>query len=101
MDVESLDSEREPRRRGGDQDPNIIAELEQGGLRPGNRGGSRDNGSGFSMANGASAQVSVQTRGTFRVPSVIGGASAGSRSIIHHSALSSDGSSSEGCLPKG
>jgi hypothetical protein len=81
MDGESLDSQREPRRGGGAQDPDIIAELEQGELHYGH-GGSRGNGSGFSLANGASAQVSVHTRGTFRVPSVIGGASAGSRSII-------------------
>ena len=83
MNGESLDSEREPCRRvRGDQDPDILSELEQGGLRSKNLGGSHGNGSGFSMANGASAQVSVQTRGTFRVPSVIGGASAGSRSTI-------------------
>ncbi len=83
MDGDSLESDRDSRRQGGgDQDPDIIAELEQGELRFGNQGGSRANGSGFSMANGASAQVSVQSRGTYRVPSVIGGASAGSRSII-------------------
>jgi hypothetical protein len=39
MDGESLDSEREPRRRGGAQDPDIIVELEQGELHPGNFGG--------------------------------------------------------------
>ena len=83
MDGDSLKSDRDSRRQGGgDQDPDIIAELEQGELCFGNQGGSRTNGSGFSMANGASAQVSVQSRGTYRVPSVIGGASAGSRSII-------------------
>jgi hypothetical protein len=83
MDGDSLDSERDARRQGGgDQDPDILSELEQGGLRIGSQRGSRANGSGFSMANGASAQVSVQSRGTYRVPSVIGGASAGSRSII-------------------
>ena len=52
MDGESLDSEREPRRRvRGDQDPDILSELEQGGLRSKNLGGSHGNGSGFSMAN--------------------------------------------------
>jgi hypothetical protein len=34
------------------------------------------------MANGASAQVSVQSRGTYRVPSIIGGGSVGSCSMI-------------------
>ena len=87
MDGDSLESDRDSRRQGGgDQDPDIIAELEQGELRFGNQGGSRAYGSGFSMANGASAHdVSVQSRGTYRVPSIIGGASAGSggsRSII-------------------
>ncbi len=86
MDSDSLESDRDSRRQGGgDQDPDIIAELEQGELRFRNQGGSCAYGSGFSMANGASGHVSVQTRGTYRVPSVIGGASAGSagsRSII-------------------
>ena len=83
MDGDSLDSERDARRQGGgDPDPDILSELEQGGLRFGSQRGSRANGSGFSMANGASAQVSVQSKGTYQVPSVIGGASAGSRSII-------------------
>ncbi len=75
MDGDSLDSGCDARcRDGGDLDPDILSELEQGGLRFGSQGGSRANGSG--------AQVSVQSRGTYRVPSVIGGASAGSRSII-------------------
>jgi len=83
MDGDSLASDRDSRRQGGgDQDPDIIAELEQGEFRFGNQGGSHANGSGFSMANGASDQVSVQSRVTYRVPSVIGRASAGSRSII-------------------
>ena len=82
MDCESIDSKREPCFRGSAQDPAIIADLEQGELWPGNLGGSHGNGSGFNLAKGASAQVSVHTRGTFRVLSVIQGASAGSCSII-------------------
>jgi len=39
MDGESLDSECKPRRQGGDQDPDIFAELEQGGLHPENSWG--------------------------------------------------------------
>ena len=66
MDGDSLDSERDARRQGGgDPDPDILSELEQGGLRFGSQRGSRANGSGFSMANGASAQVSVQSKGTY------------------------------------
>ena len=68
MNNESLDSEpeRDARHRGGgDPDPDILSELEQGGLRFGICGGSRTSGSGFSMANGASAQVSVQSKGTY------------------------------------
>ena len=65
---ESLDSEPERdacRRGGGDPDPDILLELEQGGLRFRIREGSRASGSRFSMANGASAQVSVQSKGTY------------------------------------
>jgi hypothetical protein len=66
MDGDSLKSDRDSRRQGGgDQDPDIIAELEQGELRFGNQGGSRAYGSRFSMANGASAHVSIQSRGTY------------------------------------
>ncbi len=52
MDGDSFESDRDSRRQGGgDQDPDIFAELEQGELRFVNQGGSRAYGSGFSMAN--------------------------------------------------
>jgi hypothetical protein len=66
MDGDSIDSDRDSRRQGGgDQDPDIITELEQGELRFRNQEGSSAYGSRFSMANGASAHVSVQSRGTY------------------------------------
>ncbi len=67
----------------GDPDPNLLSEVERrshGGSHAGSHGGSRASGSGFSMVNGASVQLSVQSRGTYWVPSIIGGGSAGSRS---------------------
>jgi hypothetical protein len=86
MDGDSTDSGCNTHRHvSGDPDPDLLSELERGGhggLRASSHGESCACGSGFSMANGASAQVSVQSRGTYQVPSIIGGGSAGSRSII-------------------
>ena len=86
MDGDSTDSGHNTHCHvGGDPDPNFLLELEwgsHGGSRAGSRGGSCAGGSGFSMANGESAQVSLQSRGTYRVPSIIGGGSAGSHLII-------------------
>jgi hypothetical protein len=70
---------------GGDAEPDLLSEQEwgsHGGLHAGSHRGSHVGGSGFSMANGAFAQVSVQSRCTYRVPSIIGGGFAGSHSII-------------------
>jgi hypothetical protein len=71
MDGDSIDSGLDSRHLVNDNlEPDLLSELEReshGGSRPG---------------GGASAQGSVQSRGPFRVPSIIGGVSAGSRSII-------------------
>ncbi len=83
MDGDSIDSEQDTHRHvGGDPEPNLLLELERGshgGLHASSCGGSHPGRSGFSMANGASTQASV---GTCQVPSIIGGGSAGSCSII-------------------
>jgi hypothetical protein len=86
MDGDSTDSGHNC-NVGGDPEPDLLSELElewgsHGGSFASSHGGSRAGGSGFSMANGASAQVPVQSRGTYRLPSIIGGGSAGSCSII-------------------
>jgi hypothetical protein len=74
MDGESIDLGCDTHRHvGGDPEPNLLLELKwgsHGGSRAGSREGSRPGGSGFSMANKASAQVSIQSRGTYRVPSI-------------------------------
>ncbi len=72
MDGDSIDSGQDSHRLvGGDPEPDLLSELEQG-----SHGGSLPGG-------GASAQASIQSRGTFQVPSIIGGGSVGSCSIIH------------------
>ncbi len=62
MDGDSIDSGQDSCCLvGGDPELYLLSELEQG-----SHGGSRPGG-------GASAQASVQSRGTFWVPSIIGG----------------------------
>jgi len=71
MDGNSIDSEQDSHHLvGGDQEPDLLLQLERG-----SHGGSHPGG-------GASAQGSIQSRGPFQVPSIIGGVSAGSCSII-------------------
>ncbi len=71
MDYDSIDSGQDGCRLvGGDPEPDLLLELEQG-----SHGGSQPGG-------GASAHASVQSRGSFWVPSIIGGGFTGSRSII-------------------
>jgi hypothetical protein len=86
MDGDSIDSGRNIHHHvGDDPEPNFLSELEwgsHGGLHAGSHGRSCPGGSRFSMPNGASAQVSVQSRGTYQVPSFIGGGSAVSHLII-------------------
>ncbi len=69
MDGDSIDSECNTHcHAGGDPEPDLLLELEwgsHGGSRASCRGESCPGGSGFSMANGASAQMSVQSRGTY------------------------------------
>jgi hypothetical protein len=68
MDGDFIDSGRDTHRHvGGDPESNLLLKLEwrsHGGSSSGSHGRSRPGGSGFSMADGASAQVSVQSRGT-------------------------------------
>jgi hypothetical protein len=71
MDGDSIDSGQDSCRLvHGDPGPNLLLELEWG-----SHGGSHPGG-------GAFAQASAQSRGTFRVLSIIGGGSDGSCSII-------------------
>ncbi len=71
MEDESIDSGRDNyRSAGGDpRDPDILSDLDGGSAQ----GGLRAGGSGLSQAVGASAQVSIKSRATYHVPSVIGG----------------------------
>jgi hypothetical protein len=71
MDGYSIDSGQDCRCLVGDNpEPDLLSELERG-----SHGGSHPGG-------GASTQGSVQSKGPFPVPSIIGGVSAGSCSII-------------------
>ncbi len=71
MDGDSIDSGQDSHRLvGSNPDPDLLLELEWG-----SHGGSCPGG-------GASAEGSVQSRGTFRASSIIGGGSTGSRPII-------------------
>jgi hypothetical protein len=71
MDCDSIDSGQDCHRLvGGDPEPDLLSELQQGshgGSHPGER---------------ASAQVSIQSRGTFCLPSIVEGGSDGSCLII-------------------
>ena len=77
MDGESIDSGRDRNRSvgGGMRVPDIFDDLDGGSAQGGGsvRGGSRASGSGLSQALGASNQVSINSRASYRVPSVIGG----------------------------
>ncbi len=71
MGSDSVDSGQDSRRLvGGDPEPDLFLELER-----------RSHGDSC-PGGGVSAQASVQSRGTFQVPSIIGGGSARSHSII-------------------
>ena len=77
MDGESIDSGRDRNCSvgGGMRVPDIFDDLD-GGIAQGGgsaRGGSRAGGSGLSLAVGASTQVSINSRASYHVPSVIGG----------------------------
>ena len=60
---------------GGMRVPDIFNDLDGGSTHGGGsaRGGSRARGSGLSQAIGASTQVSINSRASYCVPSVIGG----------------------------
>ena len=77
MEGEIIDSGRDKyRSAGGDtHDPDIFHDLDRGSARGGGsaQGGSRADGSGLSQAVGASTHVSINSRASYRVPSVIGG----------------------------
>jgi hypothetical protein len=77
MDGESIDSGRDHNRSvgGGVRVPDIFDDLDWGSAQGGGsaRGGLHVGGSGLSQAIGASTQVSINSRASYRVPTVIGG----------------------------
>jgi hypothetical protein len=77
MDSESIDSGRDHNRSvgGGMGVPDIFDDLDGGSTQGGGsaRGGSRAGGSSLSQTVGASTQVSINSRASYSVPSVVGG----------------------------
>jgi hypothetical protein len=71
MEDESIDSRCDNycSARGDPRDLDILSDLNGGSVR----GELHASGSGLSQAIGASAQVSIKSRASYRVPSVIGG----------------------------